>query len=355
MDLLDLATSLGLTPKKVGTKHGGEYACSCPNCGGSDRFTIWPNEVTRSGRGRYWCRQCKKAGDAIQFCREFMGLSYKEATDKVSKSNPSEVFFPVGNKKPIAYEARKQHIIPELPSNIWINESEKIVKQSSDEIFKHSDILELLKKRGLSEDAVFKYRIGFNDINLNLPIDTWSLTINQVPTGRKSLWLPRGVVIPTILDNKIVRINIRRTEWTATDIYPKYCKVPGSMKGMSFIGQRNAPVMIVVESELDAYALHHAIGDFAFVIATCGASVDPDIVTDDRAKKAQVLLICHDNDDAGSKMFDKWKQLYLNATAVPTPIGKDVGEFIEKGGDLRQWVLSVLPTELTYKIISGDE
>lgn len=353
MDLLELATSLGLTPKKVGVKHGGEYACSCPKCGGSDRFTIWPDEVTRSGRGRYWCRQCNAKGDLIQFLREFMGLSYKDAVDKVGKFSPSETFFPVGNKQTISYKAQKQRIAPELPSNIWINEAEKLVQKSSDEIFKHGDILELLRKRGIPEDAVFKYRIGFNDINLNLPIGIWGLEIENMPTGKKSLWLPKGVVIPTILNDKVVRLNIRRSEWTPDDIYPKYCKVPGSMKGMSLIGQRNVSVVIVVESELDAYALHHSVGDFALIVATCGASIAPDIVTDERASQSQVLLICHDNDDAGKVMFDKWKLLYQNAIAYPTSMGKDVGELVTLGGDLRKFILDVLPIEIMYQIESG--
>ena len=66
----------GLKAVKVAGTHGGEWACPCPACGGKDRFRFWPAQ----GEGGTWyCRQCDKGGDSIQFLREFEGLSYTEA------------------------------------------------------------------------------------------------------------------------------------------------------------------------------------------------------------------------------------------------------------------------------------
>ena len=52
---------------------GGEYSGPCPFCGGTDRFSIHPQT------DHYVCRQCKKAGDSIQFLRDFKGMTFKEA------------------------------------------------------------------------------------------------------------------------------------------------------------------------------------------------------------------------------------------------------------------------------------
>lgn len=60
-----------------GRTNGGEFKGPCPWCGGTDRFIVWPNHP--SGRGRYWCRQCRKGGDAITFLREGRGMGYFEA------------------------------------------------------------------------------------------------------------------------------------------------------------------------------------------------------------------------------------------------------------------------------------
>lgn len=59
--------------KRVSFTGGGECCGPCPNCGGRDRFRVWPE------RGRYWCRQCRRKGDAIQYLRDFRGLSFIEA------------------------------------------------------------------------------------------------------------------------------------------------------------------------------------------------------------------------------------------------------------------------------------
>ena len=75
--LIELIQSAGINAKKTSSTKGGEFHSACPDCGGRDRFTIWP-EI-----GRYWCRQCKKSGNAIQFCRDFMGMSFQEACLRV--------------------------------------------------------------------------------------------------------------------------------------------------------------------------------------------------------------------------------------------------------------------------------
>jgi len=75
MDLLELLEADGFRLKLVSRTKNGEYAGPCPWCGGTDRFRVWPG----SKGGRYWCRQCEKKGDGIQYLRDFRGLSYREA------------------------------------------------------------------------------------------------------------------------------------------------------------------------------------------------------------------------------------------------------------------------------------
>lgn len=68
--------------KRVSAK---EWRGACVFCGGdhkSDRFIVWPE------RDRYWCRQCNKRGDSIQFLREVLGLSFRDAAALVGKELP---------------------------------------------------------------------------------------------------------------------------------------------------------------------------------------------------------------------------------------------------------------------------
>lgn len=79
-DLLNAARRRNLSPKKVASTNGGEYACACPKCEGKDRFRIWPNATNG---GRYWCRQCGTSGDLIQFLRDFLGMSFQDAKSQI--------------------------------------------------------------------------------------------------------------------------------------------------------------------------------------------------------------------------------------------------------------------------------
>lgn len=62
-------------------KSGGEYATSCPYCGGTDRFCVWPE------KDRGWCRQCEKNPDSIQLLRDLDGLTFKEAKEALGRGD----------------------------------------------------------------------------------------------------------------------------------------------------------------------------------------------------------------------------------------------------------------------------
>lgn len=154
-----------------------------------------------------------------------------------------------------------------------------------------------------------------------------------------NLWIPRGIVIPSLSSNgNVQRIKIRRTAWQQNDSIAKYIALQGSMNGFTRVGDEDKHLMIFVESELDAYAIHHATSDLTSVIAVGSNIKKPDNITDFYAKKGNVLL-CYDNDRGGQAMYDSLKQLYPHAYAYPTPIGKDIGEAIEQGLELRPWIL----------------
>ena len=78
----------GITLKRVASTNGGEYVSPCPDCGGDDRFHVWPNQ---GNYGRFWCRQCRKSGDMIEFLRWQKGMSFKDACDAVGKTLPQRL------------------------------------------------------------------------------------------------------------------------------------------------------------------------------------------------------------------------------------------------------------------------
>lgn len=327
MILLELARQVGLDTKWVASTYGGEYASSCPNCGGKDRFRIWPAADSKNCKGKYWCRQCARYGDSIQFARDFLGLSFEEAIEHAHANIKIDPFFylPQQYKKTVLQK----------PLQVWLDKACMLVNYAHKSLLEHREILDYLALKGLSCKAIEKYKIGWLSQDHFYRRSEWGLEESD-----KQMWLPSGIVIPTIEQDRVVtRIKIRRDTWKEGDEFPKYIAVSGSMNGLSIIGDKKHKAMIIVESELDAYAIDYAVGDFLCAVAVGSSLKNPDNLTDLLARQATNLFICHDNDEAGLKMLAKWQRLYIHAKPYPTPVGKDIGEAIQLSMDIRKWLL----------------
>jgi DNA primase len=344
MSLLEIAKELGLEPVKVSSTSGGEFHSSCPECGGADRFCLWPEKKQKKCSGSYWCRQCDIRGDSIQFCRDFLGMDFKDACRKVhaaieiNKADQS-ILKPKDNFKPV-----------ELPPKLWREKVGLFIDWAHKQIKSQADELQFLSDRGLPLEAVESYKIGYS-INIKAPhgdffrdLEEFGLPDEKKPDGTlKRLWIPSGIVIPTIEPSgEITRLKIRRRNWKPDDKFPKYVALKGSMLGMNLIGDVSKELMIVVESELDGYSLHWAAKEFAFIVSVGSNLKTPDNVTNHLARTKKRLLIAHDNDSAGVAMLKKWRRIYPHAIGCPVPLGKDVGEAVQNGIDIKDWLLSLI-------------
>jgi DNA primase len=342
MILLELAKQRGLNPKRVASTAGGEYHSECPNCGGTDRFYMHPNKQMARCIGYYRCRQCETHGDSIQFARDFLDYSYEEALIAVGGT-------PTARRNITTVDRNRVSVAPSLkiPPLQWLEKAYCFVSDAHALLLKQPKSLAELEKRGIPLEAVHNYKLGLSLTDRRLERNLWGLDTQVKENGEPAaLWIPRGIIIPTLEPSgMVVRLKVRRSDWHATDSLPKYAAVSGSMNGLTIVGTHKK-VVIVVESELDAYAAHHAVGDFASVIACGGCLKNVDVAADLRAKSALCLMICHDNDEAGTKMLQKWQRLYPNAVGYPTPIGKDIGEAVQRGLNLREWIIDGLPQEL---------
>jgi DNA primase len=336
MTLLELTRQAGLNPKWVASTGGDEYHSACPSCGGTDRFYIQPNKQMAKCLGVYCCRQCGIHGDTIQFARQFLNYSFQEAA-QIAGANITErsiLTYPAS-----AYASRL--VTLKSPSKEWIIRATDFVDQAHKCLLYKQDILEYLAHRGLPLDAVERYKLGWSDNDQFFSRVSWGLTELLGPAGKpRALWIPRGLVIPVSeQDGKVIRLKVRRCDWHEGDELPKYVAISGSMNGLSIIGSTACTTMVVVESELDAYAVDFAAHDLVCTIAVGSNIKNPDNVTDRLARSVKHLIICHDNDGAGIKMLNKWQRLYPHAIGYPTPIGKDIGEAIQNGFNVREWLL----------------
>lgn len=362
-DLLGLFEARGLAPKK---KAGGEWAAPCPACGGTDRCMIKPAD--HEGRGGYWCRQCGAYGDAIQFLRDYEGMSYVEAYRHlgVEAARVTASSLP----RPPRQVAAQDSFVPTAsvpPAELWTQKATAFAALAHQHLLANPKELSWLAARGLPLEAVQRYRLGWNPGEkgrscLIRPRASWGLPPVEgkpdksgKPTLKKTFWIPRGLVIPHSAgdapDSPVARLRIRRPEADRREFREetKYYVIPGSNMDAMILG-RDARAFVVVESELDALMLHHQAGDLAGAVSVMTASVRKiEAGVLETLRDALAILVALDaegKDGAGAKGCARWMASFARAKRWPVPVGKDPGEAFEKGANLRAWILAGLPAVL---------
>ena len=340
-DILTLLQQRGLAPKKVSTRSGGEYHSPCPGCGGNDRFCTWPEQ--KEG-GTYYCRQCSKAGDLVQFLMDFENLSFRAASERLGKelkpiSTYSTPRIPAKcrPKPPAPPQELPDH--GDRPPGKWLEKAQAFLTWSREQLAKHPEQLEYLAKRGIRPAAVEAHGLGYNpgDENgkdLYRPREAWGLPPAE---KKKNVWIPRGLVIPHHEAGQVCRLRIRRPEGE-----PRYYIIPGSTMQTMVLGEVKRAAL-VVESELDAVLLHDLAGDLVRAVALGSARTKPDARSAALLSQASLILLALDNDEAGAAAIPWWVEAFPQAKRWPVPQGKDPGDSYQAGIDLRAWIRSGFP------------
>ena len=341
-DLLGLVESRGIRMRRVGRKNGGEWAGGCPFCGDSgkpdsDRFHVWPQQRSNISEGTFWCRQCGKRGDTVNFIMQTSGISFAEACYRLNIPLPESKA--LRTPAPAGAERRAdQPKMIEPPNALWRTKARAFVETAYNAIWDHPDVIDWLAARGIPESAVGRYGLGWNAKDYYRPRAVWGLPPELKEDGReRKLWLPPGLVIPQVEKGEIWRIRIRREG----EAKPKYWAVPGSAMGCLVLGKGR--VAVVIESELDTIAVAIAAGDVVTAVGLGSAQIRPDAATAALLRNSIDILFALDFDRAGAKELKWWHEHYPKSRSWPVPDGKDPGEAVKAGEDLRAWIMAGLP------------
>jgi DNA polymerase I-like protein with 3'-5' exonuclease and polymerase domains len=348
MNILDLLKEDNFKPVKVANTKGGEYACSCPWCGGDDRFRIWPKQ----GSGRFWCRQCKKSGDRITYLMDYRKESYPNACALLGiKPKPKTYSILSKPKAPNgSFTPWKPYPI-KYPSRDWQTQARFFVFQVRDKLLKSPEILSYLNSRGLKLDTIKRAFLGFNPEDRFEDRTKWGLPEEMNVQGNpKKLWIPRGIVIPCYRNEQLVRVRVRRmNEDVERDRQRnsyrepiRYYNLPGGDAHACMV-QNQSPFYIVVESDLDAILLDQEAGDLISALALGSAQNRPDEETCRALNDAKVILLSLDADSAGAKeAWTWWQNQFPNMIRWAPVNGKDPGEMHENGESLKNWIAAGL-------------
>lgn len=371
--ILSLLQSHGITPKKKATTHGGEYASPCPRCGGSDRFLSWPEQ---GELGTWYCRGCDLGGDAIEFLREFDGLSFAEACTRLNVSRDIKRTPFAAPRLPKAEAKSFTPVNHPEASLLWQKKAAELVASARASLLASPLELEKLAHRGLDRDAVDFFHLGF------LPGEkrkngertdcyyrdraAWGLPEqkNKENGKPKKLWIPRGLVIPMLDEmGNVQRLRIRRPEADRKRFLPdmKFAVVTGSNMTPLLIAPPHSQGFVVVESELDAMACVYAARQAGLAIGALAVGTNrgkPDAIAHAALLKSLCILVALDFDTPdekgnrpGAQGLAWWKATYRQAVRWPVPAGKDPGEAVALGVDLASWLQVGLPPVFSFEAV----
>ncbi|AGW13141.1 putative DNA primase [Megalodesulfovibrio gigas DSM 1382 = ATCC 19364] len=315
--------------RRAGSTAGGEWAGPCPRCGGQDRFRAWPDHPRGKG-GRFYCRGCGWTGDGIQYLRDACGASYAEACQAVGGPTAAGRGWMRSHPRPAASSLLSklpQPTPPPTPPSLWKEAAAAFVAQ----VAGPSDYS---RARGLEDATVQALRLGWNPRDRFVDRLAWGL-----PPGKR-LWLPAGLVIPTmptVEQGEVVALKIRRLAANG----PKYVAIPGGSTAPMVLARapQDSPAkpIIIVEGELDAILLAQAARDLVTVLALRSVSNKPDATTTALLHAAPAILCALDFDRAGQTAWPWWHATF-HARYHPPATGKDVGDMVAAGVDVREWV-----------------
>jgi hypothetical protein len=360
ISLSALVASDGITLHGNGEKYG-----PCPQCGGTDRFHV------RQYQGRDWffCRQCHEGrGDAVEYLRWRRGD--QEAALELAKlagMHPCQAAYFVaarldsegnalaaddlrawakktygGNYTPqpavdavIVTATPPQPQIDTAPADEWQQRARAFVTACAAQLWTPTGAgaLAYLRGRGLSDDTLRAYQIGYNPARRKS--SEWGI-------GRDVVALA-GITIPRFIGGALWAVNVRRMQDDGTPYSGpnKYIMLTGSRLGLFNADTLpGASLAVAFGGELDCIlAAQFAPAGVACV--TFGGE-GRSIVQPWAGMLESVpdVAVCMDNDAAGDSGAARWIVLD-QARRARVPQGKDLTDFHKAGGDVSQWFASL--------------
>ncbi len=334
--------------------HGGEYcgACPFPDCGGHDRFIVWP------AVGRYYCRGCERHGDTLDYLCRHDGLSLLEACTTLDPDFDPTLLPEVAARRRGRDVADGDVTLQAPPALAWRLRAEEFVEASEARLWsaKHADsaraLAYLRECRGLTDETIKHWRLGYSGRDLWDEPRNWGLENAEEPT--RKVWLPRGIVIPCFdAEGVLWSVKVRRPlpgDELAAAIgpiqprpdreEPKYWALRGHQPGL--FGLHTLPgrdVVVIAEGEFDAMLLAQQAGGLVGVVTLGSAYLKLQGRWILPLLPARRILIAYDVDDAGEKRAKRLGQLSARARRVQPLLGKDLSEMHTLGGDVRAWVV----------------
>ena len=306
----------------------------CPLCGGDDRFYI-----TRD-RTRFGCRKCDFKGDAIDFVSGAFRMSTAEAISFLS--NGRQLGLLPSEKK----EKKRAVVRSELNwmSAQWQENAQGIVRESALRlrISGSEPALDYLHSRGLSDETIERYSLGFIP-NLFDPRDKSERPAISIP------WI--------ISSGDITGIKYRYIDATALQKSRRYRQEGGGdliVFGLNANDHRED--IIIIEGEINAMSIKQTAGQYVDVLSIGSdsnpAGIDQAVKIASRYNRKLVWLDDPVKVERVNLLFSK---LGSSCSMAAQPLGKLGADLSDANDILHRKGQEVLLTLVTAKLHEADE
>ncbi|HNS15183.1 MAG TPA: DNA primase [Syntrophorhabdaceae bacterium] len=311
-------------------KAGKDYIGLCPF-----HKEKTPSFTVSTEKQIYYCFGCREGGNAVNFVMKYENLSFREALESLAKEYGVEIRSGGDPRRASHFDALA-----------------KLSEYYFDCLKNSRATLQYLSRRGIDEETIKEFRIGYSDPSGNrlkaflkgsgIPNDVY-LSTGIVRMKDRDLYdMFRGRVVIPILDvnKKVIGFGGRTME---KDGVPKYINSPESSvfskrialfgidKTRKHIAEQNEA--FIVEGYFDFISLYRH--GFRNIVATLGTSVTEQQVSKLRNYTNNVSLML-DGDEAGIKsalrLIGMFAEMDLNGAMVLLPGGHDPDSFVRKEG-----------------------
>jgi DNA primase len=288
-----------------------------------------PSLAVTPDNGRFHCFGCGRSGDVITWFNEYREMSWEEIYNLADGDLP-----PAGPKSmPVK---RKPPSGP--PNEIWQARAGRFIDTSQEMLWSSAGrrALEYLRDRGFQDATIRRFQLGYCP---GLPREDYAIWGIPENLENKGVWLPKGIVIPCCIGDKIWYINIRRPRGQ-----PKYYKIRGSRSALfGAASLRGAEIVLLTEGEIDCMIVSQEIGDVCGVATLGGNSTKLDLNTwGAYLLPARAILAAYDSDLKSERGLANLEKLspVIQKIRVPVlrPGDKDLNDYYLAGGDLWLWL-----------------
>ncbi len=251
----------------------------------------------------------------------------------------------------------------EDPPEKWMRQAEQVVQRCALALQQDKAVLERLVAWGIPAEAAKAFRLGWCHDQKFYKVTSWGLPYAENENGNeKCVWIPRGLVIPNVVDAKVVGMKVRQENPAKPE--DKYRNVYGGSVRYFVYGDESFRVWQVIETERDAAMVAWLVNPLGIgVMGTGSASNRPDARAGGILARSDLILNSLDNDRAGAlNSWDthpdqpwkfSWERQYPQAMRwlVPLAYGKDPGDMVGKY-DVLRWVVTGLPGHVRRRILA---